>query len=89
MFEAELIRWSGEGGWVFAPIPDEHAPDSAGPFGRVPVIATVDGKTWATSVWRDSREGWLLAVPQRIRAAKDHGDVVRVEIEVDPSRLGD
>ncbi|WP_200210006.1 DUF1905 domain-containing protein [Micromonospora coerulea] len=85
-FEATLVRWAGAGGWVFAPVPAEHAPDRAGPFGRVPVTAMVDGRTWSTSVWRDHRAGWLLAVPARIRAGKDHGDVVQVAIEVDPAR---
>ena len=86
-FPATLVRSPGPGGWVFAPVPAEHAPDRAGPFGRVPVTATVDGRTWSTSVWRDRRAGWLLAVPARIRGDRDDGDVVTVEIEVDPRRL--
>ncbi|MER6595711.1 DUF1905 domain-containing protein, partial [Micromonospora purpureochromogenes] len=61
-FRATLVRWPGAGGWVFAPVPDAHAPGAAGPFGRVPVTATVDGRTWSTSVWRDRAAGWLLAV---------------------------
>jgi hypothetical protein len=84
---ATLVRWSGEAAWVFAPVPDEQAPDAAGPFGRVPVVATVDGRTWATSVWRDKNAGWLLPVPAKVRRGKDDGDVVVVEIGVDPSRL--
>ncbi|WP_146228006.1 DUF1905 domain-containing protein, partial [Micromonospora sp. S4605] len=86
-FEATLVRWSGPGGWVFAPVPEAHAPDAAGPFGRVPVTATVDGRTWSTSVWRDRKAGWLLAVPARIRAGKDDGDVVTVAVEVDRARM--
>jgi hypothetical protein len=86
-FEATLVRWPGAGSWVFAPVPDEYAPDSAGSFGRVPVTAAVDGRTWSTSVWRDKTAGWLLPVPARIRAGKDHGDRVRVAISVDPARL--
>ncbi|SDD16211.1 protein of unknown function [Geodermatophilus telluris] len=86
-FDATLLRWPGAGGWVFAPVPDEHAPEAAGPFGRVPVTATVDGRTWPTSVWRDRAGGWLLPVPARIRAGKDDGDVVRVEVAVDHARL--
>jgi Domain of unknown function (DUF1905) len=87
-FTATLVRWRpGAGGWVFAPVPEAHAPDAAGPWGRVPVIATVDGRTWETSVWRDKTAGWLLAVPARVRAGKDHGDVVSVEIDIDPARL--
>jgi hypothetical protein len=87
VFEAVLVRWPGPGAWVFTAVPDEFAPDVAGPFGRVPVIATVDGRTWATSVWRNTAAGWLLPVPRRIRQAKDDGDVVNVQIEVDAARL--
>lgn len=86
-FEAILRRWTGEAAWVFAPVPEEHAPEAAGPFGRVPVTATVDGHTWSTSVWRDRTAGWLLPVPARIRRGKDDGDAVVVEIEVDPTRM--
>ncbi|MGY1711237.1 DUF1905 domain-containing protein [Geodermatophilus sp. SYSU D00758] len=86
-FDATLVRTPGAGGWVFAPVPAEHAPEVAGPFGRVPVTATVDGRTWSTSAWRDRRAGWLLPVPARIRRGKDDGDVVTVEIAVDPARL--
>ncbi len=82
-----LFRWQGEDAWVFAPVPAEHAPDGAGPFGRVPVIATVDGRTWRTSVWRGKTGTWALAVPARIRAGKDDGDTVSVAVEVDHTRL--
>jgi hypothetical protein len=85
-FDATLVRWPGAGGWVFAPVPAEHAPETAGSFGRVPVTATVDGRTWSTSVWRDRAAGWLLPVPARIRHGKDDGDVVTVEVEVDLTR---
>jgi hypothetical protein len=87
VFDSTLIRWPGAASWVFARVPAEHAPESAGPFGRVPVTATVDGVTWSTSVWRDKREGWLLPVPAKIRRGKDDGDVVSVEVAVDESRL--
>jgi Domain of unknown function (DUF1905) len=86
-FIATLVRWSGPGSWVFAPVPAEHAPDTAGPFGRVPITATVDGRTWPTSIWRDRTHGWLLAVPARIRQGKDHGDTVTVAIAIDPKRI--
>ena len=86
-FEAALVRWPGEAAWVFAPVPEDHAPPTAGPFGRVPVIATVDGRTWATSVWRDREAGWLLPVPARIRGGRDDGDAVVVEVAVDHGRL--
>ncbi|WP_083934068.1 DUF1905 domain-containing protein [Kribbella catacumbae] len=86
-FTVTLVRWPGVGGWVFAPIPVEYAPEATGPFGRVPVFATVDGLTWATSVWRDKSAGWLLAIPSRVRAGKDHGDLVSIALEIDHTRL--
>ncbi len=86
MFSAEVFRVDEPGGWYFVAVPDEHAPDAAGSWGRTPVIATVQGRTWATSAWRDSRRGWLLAIPKRIRVGFDEGDVVAVGIEPDPSR---
>ena len=66
-FEATLVRWSGEAAWVFAPVPDAHAPDVAGPFGRVPVVATVDGLTWATSVWTSVSGSWASSSASRAR----------------------
>lgn len=86
-FEATLVRWPGPASWVFAPVPAEHAPAAAGAFGRVPVTATVDGMTWSTSVWRDRQQGWLLAVPARVRRGKDDGETVVVAIAVDATRL--
>lgn len=85
-FTATLWRWPGKGGWVFVRVPEEHAPPLAGAWGRAPAIARVDGVEWPTSVWRDSRHGWLLPVPARIRGKKDDGDEVRVEIAPDPGR---
>jgi hypothetical protein len=86
-FDAVLVRCSGPSPWVFAAVPVEHAPGAAGSFGRVPVVATVDGRTWPTSVWRGKDGTWQLAVPARVRGKKDDGDTVSVSIEVDASRL--
>jgi hypothetical protein len=86
-FESTLVRWAGPSAWVFAPVPEDYAPATAGAFGRVPVVATVDGTTWRTSVWRDKAHGWLLPVPARVRHDKDDGDLVTASIEVDSSRL--
>jgi hypothetical protein len=79
-FKATLLRFPGPGGWTFAPVPDEHAPPATHGWGRTPVVATVDGTTWQTSVWRDKARGTLLPVPARIRGAKGHGDVVEVKL---------
>ena len=86
-FTADLFCIDEPGGWHFVRVPDEHAPDEAGAWGRSPVIATVNGTSWATSAWRDSKRGWLLAVPKRIRGSLEAGDTVTVEIEPDLERM--
>lgn len=84
-FRTKLVKYPGKGGWVFAPIPEKHAPPVTRPWGRTPVVAVVDGREWTTSVWRDSKsKGSLLAVPARIRAGKGHGDPVVVALTFDP-----
>ena len=86
-FVAELWRWPGPAAWVFAAVPEEHAPEASGPFGRVPVIATVEDHTWRTSMWRGKDGRWRLSDPARIRAGKDDGDTVTVDVTIDGSRL--
>ncbi|HEX2780001.1 MAG TPA: DUF1905 domain-containing protein [Gemmatimonadaceae bacterium] len=81
-FVAQLIRYPGPGGWHFAPVPEELVPPVTYAWGRSPVRATVDGKAWNTSVWRDTKsKRTLLAVPKRIRGAKGDGDTVSVRLE--------
>lgn len=79
-FTARLRRWPGEGGWVFAPVPEEFAPPVTHGWGRTPVRATVDGQSWETSTWRGKNGETLLAVPKKVRGTKDDGDEVRVVI---------
>ncbi|MCB9672442.1 MAG: DUF1905 domain-containing protein, partial [Alphaproteobacteria bacterium] len=62
-FEGELFRIPGEGGWTFVQVPATHEPAGTGPWGRIPVRATVDGRTWDTSVWREASGRVLLPVP--------------------------
>jgi hypothetical protein len=80
-FVATLFRVSGKGGWVFAPVPEEHAPKAPAAWGRTPVSATVDGSSWETSVWREKSGRTLLAVPRRVRGDKDHDDEIVVRLE--------
>lgn len=80
-FTAELFRVPGQGGWVFAVVPAEHAPAVTVGWGRTPVHAIVDGRSWDTSVWREKTGRTLLAVPKKIRGDKDHEDSVDVQIE--------
>lgn len=41
-FESQLFRVQGPGGWVFAPVPEEHAPAVTLGWGRTPVHAGKD-----------------------------------------------
>ena len=75
-FKAKLFRYPGPGGWTFARVPAKHAPPATHPWGRTPVLATVNGQTWKTSIWRDNEHGTLLPVPKRIRGDKGDGDTV-------------
>jgi len=80
-FKAKLFRYPGPGGWHFARVPATHAPPATHAWGRTPVVATVDGKTWDTSVWRDRKHGTLLPVPAKVRGEKGDGDTVLVELQ--------
>lgn len=80
-FTGLLFRWSeGKGAWYFVRVPERLAPSRTQGWGRASVTATVDGKTWATSVWREKSGRTLLAVPKHIRGTKDDGDRVRVTL---------
>jgi len=79
-FQARLFR-VGPDGWFFVRVPASHAPQVTHAWGRTPVVACVGGKSWETSVWRDTkRRATLLAIPRRIRGALDEGDLVEVEL---------
>ena len=80
-FSSTLFRIPGKGGWTFAPVPEEHAPPVRHAWGRTPVVATVDGHRWSTSVWREKSGRTLLAVPKAVRGEKGDGDTVRVRLE--------
>lgn len=79
-FSSTLFRIGGKGGWTFAPVPEPLTPSVTEAWGRTPVVATVDGLTWKTSVWRERSGRTLLAVPKRVRQGKEHGDTVQVRL---------
>jgi hypothetical protein len=80
-FRAKLFRYPGPGGWHFVTVPPKHAPPPTEAWGRTPVHASVDGISWNTSVWWDTKtQSTLLAVPKNIRKSKGDGDSVTVEL---------
>lgn len=79
-FSSTLFRIEGKGGWTFAPVPEHLAPSVTEAWGRTPVVATVDGHTWNTSVWRERSGRTLLPVPKAARQGKEHGHTVQVRL---------
>lgn len=79
-FRAVLFRYPGKGGWTFAPVPRKHAPPVTRGWGRTPVVAMVDGRSWRTSVWHGKDGRTLLPVPAVVRGGKGNGDSVRVAL---------
>ena len=82
-FTSRLFRVPGMGGWTFATVPERFAPSAAQRWGRTSVVATVDGHTWKTSVWREKSGRTLLPVPKAARGNKGDGDRVSVVLEFD------
>jgi hypothetical protein len=79
-FRARLFRYPGKGGWHFAKVPARLAPPVSEAWGRTPVEAEVDGMAWRTSVWRGKEGRTVLAIPARIRGAREHGDMIRITL---------
>ena len=79
-FVGVLFKHPGPGGWHFVPVPERMAPQVTHWWGRTPVTATVDGRTWKTSVWREKVGRTLLAVPKAVRCGKGDGDRVKVTL---------
>jgi hypothetical protein len=75
------IEGNEPGAWTFVDVPKELAPSHTHAWGRCPVIATVDGKTWKTSVWKGKDGKTYLPVPKKIRGNKTNGDSVKIVIE--------
>jgi hypothetical protein len=86
-FSATLFTLPDKGGWTFLEVPAAFAPPVTGCWGMTPVLAEVDGRAWATTVWREKSGRSLLPVPKRIRQKKAHGDEVGVSLRVDAQRV--
>ena len=87
-FEAILFTTEGKGGWTFAALPPELDLPVTGAWGMTPVKASVDGRHWATTIWRESKtQRTLLPVPKKIRQKKRHGDQVKVTLILDKERI--
>lgn len=90
VFDTEIIEWRGPAPFLFAPVPDAHVSEiryaalseSYG-WGVVPVIATIGGTEFSTSLFpRDG--GYLLPVKVAVQKAEGVGlgDAVCVAMRV-------
>jgi len=86
-FTSKLFRMEGKGAWTLLVIPPDLAPPVTGSWGMTPVIASVDGREWPTTVWKDKTQRSLLPVPKKIRRQKGDGDSVEVELRMDRDRI--
>lgn len=94
-----LWRWSGAGGsasWFFVTIDGAAGEALSGTalmrklegagrgFGSLKVQATIGGSSFATSVFPQKGEGWLLPVKAAVRKAEGigEGDVIALLLEV-------
>jgi hypothetical protein len=93
VFEAELWLWDARrnDAWVFVSLPpgeSEEIRDLAGGlrrgFGSLRVRATIGASTWTTSIFPDSRAGYVLPVKRPVRVAEELevGDVAAVTVEL-------
>ena len=93
-FEADIIEWRGPAPFLFAAIPDEHvgairyaAMTASYGWGVVPVVATIGGTEFATSLF--PRDGsYLLPVKRAVQKAEDIGLGGRVAVAMRVGRPG-
>ena len=95
--DAEVFLWDGEAAWHFARLPQDAAEEvrlMSGPprgFGSVRVRVRLGATTWDTSVFPDKASGsFVLPVKKQVRSAEGvaAGDVVRLDLLVEPQREG-
>ena len=92
-FKAELWLWDARRAdtWVFVALPADESEEirdlAAGlrrGFGSLRVRATIGATTWRTSIFPDSKQGYVLPVKRPVRVAEslDVGEVATVTVEL-------
>lgn len=64
--------------WTIAPLPKDFIIEAVHPFGRTPVIATLNSKSWSTSLWIEKSGETMIAVPKKVRGNLKEGDEVEI-----------
>lgn len=73
--------------WYFAYLPHSIKIEAVHAFGRTPIIATLDDKTWSTSVWTEKNGNSSIAIPKKIRGNLSEGDEVEITFIFDYDRF--
>ena len=77
-----------KGSWTFIALPETLDFEATNAFGRTPIIAEIEGKSWSTSLWRESSGESYIAVPKKIRGSKGNGEQITISFYVDTKRMG-
>ena len=73
--------------WYIAPLPKSMVIEAVHPFGRTPVIATLNDKEWQTSLWTEKSGETMIAVPKKVRGKLEEGDEVEIAFVFDYDRF--
>jgi hypothetical protein len=92
-FDAELWMWDARRAdkWVFVSLPEEASDEirelaGAEPrrgFGSLRVRVTVGDSSWVTSIFPDSRHGYVLPIKRAVRDAEALSAGDRASVTVD------
>ena len=90
-FTAPLWKWEGNAAWHFVTLPfdvtdeiDELTEGRRRGFGSVRVQVTVGARTWATSIFPDTKAGsFVLPVKKAVRTAEGLADGAPVAVELE------
>lgn len=85
-FTATIWRWPSPKGILMVTVPAEVRPPVLAAFGRTPIVATVRGKRWRTSIFGSKEHGAILLMPKKVVGTQGEGSVVEVVFEVDVAR---
>ena len=73
--------------WTIARLPKKFVIEAVHPFGRTPVVATLNGKSWTTSLWTEKSGETMIAVPKKVRGKFEAGDEVEISFVFDYDRF--
>lgn len=91
-FTATVEKFSHKGGWHFVRLTQdllEELRKLAGKNGNVPILATVGGTTWKTTIMSMGEQQWFFALGADVRKTENisEGDAVVVKITPDFTKL--